>query len=185
MPCYQVLKFFKEITGQVSLLLQHHRINGHRAKVNLPVEEDSCPWVFLHTGSLVTLSAVHSFMTKDAEKVLVKKGNSFPLPFVSQVLLVALAPGHASHHAQLRTLTQQHRPRHCCLWAPLWISWPTRKRFVCIAGVWYLQHAQSTGWPRELTFTPHTFLNAKSSYQPSVPPQDGRDTSQHPALPPT
>lgn len=25
--------------------------------------------VFLHTGSLITLSAIHDFMTKDAEKV--------------------------------------------------------------------------------------------------------------------
>lgn len=58
-----------------------------------------------------------------------KKGNPFSLPFFLQVLLLALAPGHAFHHAQLSRLTQQHRPRHCCLWAPLWISWLMRTRF--------------------------------------------------------
>lgn len=56
---------------------------------------------------------------KRCEKVLVKKGNCFSLPFVLQVLLLALAPGHAFHLAQLSMLTQQHRPRHCCLWAQL------------------------------------------------------------------
>lgn len=38
--------------------------------------------------------------------MLVKKGNWFSLPFVLQVLLLALAPGHAFHPAQLSTLTQ-------------------------------------------------------------------------------
>lgn len=58
-----------------------------------------------------------------------------------------------------------------------------RKRFVCIAAIWYLHHIQSTGWSQGLTSTPHTFLNAKPSHQPSVPPQGGRARSQHPALP--
>lgn len=83
-----MLKFFKEITGQVLLLLQHQRIKEHRAKVNQCGEGllSTGIFVFLHAGSLVTLSAIHNFTIKDAEKVLVKKGNFFP-PFCWHWLL--------------------------------------------------------------------------------------------------
>lgn len=129
-------------------------------------------WVFIHTGSLVTLSAIHNFRTKDAgeEGKLVFPPFCFTSASAGTGSWTCILPK-AQTQALLAVGSTVHQLGD--------------EVKVCLhCWFWNLQHARSTGRPQELTFTPHTSLNANPSYQPSVSCQDGRARSQHPALPP-